>query len=91
MGLLIQLKSPGSEQPMDQRLESVVASVLGLQAEEICDQTSPDTCPAWDSLRHFHLVLALEQAFGVRFSSQVIPDLVSVGRIREELSRMGVK
>jgi acyl carrier protein len=76
---------------MDQRLESVVASVLGLDTEEICDQTSSETCPAWDSLRHFHLILALEQAFGVRFSSQAIPDLVSVGRIREELARLGVK
>lgn len=74
---------------MDQRLESVVASVLGLRADEICDQTSPETCAAWDSLRHFYLILALEQAFGVRFSSEVIPDLVTVGKIRAELARMG--
>lgn len=76
---------------MHERLKSVVATALGLSPIEVCDETSPQTCAAWDSLRHFNLVLALEQAFGVRFSSEVIPDLVSVAKIRQELAKLGAK
>jgi acyl carrier protein len=50
-------------------LKQVMAAVLGVPAAAIGPDASQDTLPAWDSLRHMNLVLALEQAFGV-----VIPD-----------------
>lgn len=37
--------------------------------------------PAWDSVGHIDLVLAVEAAFGVAFASYEIPELASVAQI----------
>ena len=72
----------------DQRLCQVVASTLGVPAEEVSEATSMQNCERWDSLQHFHVVLAVEEAFGVRFSSERIPCLTSVHLLREELTHV---
>jgi acyl carrier protein len=68
----------------------VVSQVLGIPADSITDRTSPETVDTWDSLRHMDLVLALEEAFGIRLSDERILELLDVGaivRTVEELSR----
>jgi acyl carrier protein len=69
-------------------LTNTVASVLHLSVDDISDDTCMTECATWDSLNHFNLVLAVEQAFGVRFLSVVIPDLTSIARIRDELHKL---
>jgi len=64
-----------------------VANALGLGDGQVSDSTCMENCDRWDSLQHFNLILAVEQAFGVRFSSERIPELVSVQALREELAR----
>jgi len=56
----------------------VVADVLGVDAREIGPDSSPDSIPAWDSVQHMNLVIALEQEFGVRFTPGEIEDAVTV-------------
>ena len=74
---------------MADHLLTTAASVLEVPPDEVSDETSMERCQTWDSLNHFKLILAIEQEFGVRFSSEVIPDLVSISRIRQELQRLG--
>jgi acyl carrier protein len=69
-------------------LVKTAASVLRLPCEQVSNDTAMGQCPSWDSLNHFNLILAVEQAFGVRFSSAVIPDLTSIRALREELARI---
>lgn len=69
-------------------LQKTAGMVLQLPADEVSDDISIGQCAAWDSLQHFNLILALEQAFAVRFSSAVIPDLNSIARIRQELQKL---
>ena len=66
-------------------LKDTVARTLLVEPQDISDHTSMESCETWDSLRHFQLILAVEDAFAVRFPSETIPELTSVGRIREEL------
>lgn len=73
---------------MKDRLCVTIASVLGLSPEEVSDDTSRENCQKWDSLQHFVLVLAVEQEYGVRFSSGRIPELTRVSAIREEIDRL---
>ena len=73
---------------MTDLLTNTAASVLQLSADDISDDTCMTQCATWDSLNHFNLVLAVEQAFGVRFSSVVIPDLTSIARIRDEVHKL---
>ncbi len=49
------------------------------------DTDGPQTNPLWDSVAHLNLVLALEAEFDVAFSTAEIPQLTSVGKLRERL------
>jgi acyl carrier protein len=53
----------------EDKLKQVMATMLKVEASVIDADSSMDTMPNWDSLRHMNLVLALEEEFRV-----VIPD-----------------
>jgi acyl carrier protein len=46
---------------------------------EIWDEMSPRDLPAWDSLMHVKLLIALEEEFGVQFTTAEAGELRSVG------------
>lgn len=48
-----------------EKLKTVVATVLNVEVFRIDANASSDTIESWDSLRHMNLVLALEEEFGV--------------------------
>ena len=79
----------GGTVSVDSRLRAVVAAVFGLIAEQIQDDASPRNIETWDSVGHIHLVLAVEEEFGLQFDPDEIPDLASVGAIRARLERSG--
>ena len=47
--------------------------------------------PEWDSLGTFNLLLLAEQTYSVRFSTDEMAELKTVGAIRERLKSMGVE
>ena len=61
----------------------VMADVLGVDPASIGPDSSPDTIPAWDSVQHMNLVIALEQEFGVRFSPEEIEEAVTVRAVAD--------
>jgi acyl carrier protein len=63
----------------------VIADALGVSAQAITSETSSETLPAWDSLGHLHVILAVEGHFGTRFRSDEIPRLGSVLALAEHL------
>ena len=71
---------------MTDRLCIAVADALGLNREEVSDTTSRANCGKWDSLQHFQVILAVEKEYGIRFSSEIIPELTSIAAIRHELN-----
>ncbi len=71
-------------------LEEVIARSLKVPADSVGDDASPETLRRWDSLRHLDLMTAIEDAFGVRFSTAEILRARSVGEIRRLLRDKGV-
>jgi acyl carrier protein len=67
---------------LDDRIKKVMASVLGIDAESISVETSPDNVDKWDSLRHMRMVIALEEEFGIKFDDDDIPNLLNLKIIR---------
>jgi acyl carrier protein len=63
-------------------VEEIVADVLDMPVEEITDETSPDTTARWDSLQHLNIIMALEEAFRVSFTTDEITQMLSVGIIK---------
>ncbi len=77
-------------QALIQRIHRVVAQVFGVPLESVRDESSPDTIPAWDSLTHINLILALEAEFGVSLTPEDTMEMISVRLIRLILLERGV-
>jgi acyl carrier protein len=63
-----------------------VAALLNLPLERVHDQSSRETLEQWDSLKHMHLVLALEEEFGVEFEDDEISGLATVAGLRQAIA-----
>ncbi|MEO5373308.1 MAG: acyl carrier protein [Alphaproteobacteria bacterium] len=48
-------------------LRRTVAEILEMEPEAVTDETGAATVEAWDSLNHIRIVLAIEDAHGIRF------------------------
>lgn len=63
-------------------LKDVMATVLGIAADSINDDTSMDTVEAWDSIKHMNLVLAIEEEFGIGIPDEDAANITSYPLIR---------
>jgi acyl carrier protein len=64
-----------------------VSNILKVKKSELNENSSPDTVENWDSLRHVHVILALEERFGVSFAEEEVLDIFTVKSIVEVLQR----
>lgn len=71
-------------------LKRLIAAALKIPESEICDATSMETTPRWDSLGHMDLILSLEEHYKITLEGDDIAGMVSVGAIRSALLRHGV-
>lgn len=74
---------------LDRRLVEVVSRAFKLHPDAIHSQTSSEDILGWDSVGHLNLILEIEGSFVVRFLTEEIPLLSSLGRIQEALKRHG--
>ena len=69
---------------MQDRVRQIMANVLGISPQHVDEGMSMDTVVGWDSVRHLNLILALEESFNVRFTSEetgvmtTYPDILQV-------------
>lgn len=75
---------------MPRALSTIVADVLGVPESSVIDAMSADTTPAWTSLAHIDLVLALEAEYGIALTAEDGVDMLSVKLIRMILVEKGV-
>jgi len=74
----------------EQRLKKVISKCLKIDESEINDNTSVDTVPLWDSLKHLELVLTLEGEFNVSFTSDQTIEILNYPLIKIVLSEHGI-
>ena len=72
------------------RLAQTLASVLEVKADDITDESSPDTISTWDSLNHLNVVMAVEGEFGISLTADDVMEMRNVGLIRMILRNYGV-
>jgi acyl carrier protein len=68
----------------------VVSRITGVTEKSIDDESSPDTLDGWNSVSHIHLVLALEEEFGIALSPEDATEMLSVRLIELILRERGV-
>jgi acyl carrier protein len=71
---------------LDKRLVDSLSRAFKIDAAAITPETSQSNTPTWDSFAHLRLVFEIEDAFDVRLSSEEIPQVTSVARLRRFLS-----
>lgn len=75
---------------MKDKLYEIISQVMGIDADQIDEESSPDTIETWDSLSHLNLVMALEQKFSVSLTPEETMEMLSVKLIRMILTERGV-
>lgn len=68
------------------KLEELFASILEVSAVELTDMSSQASLRSWDSLAHINIISALEEVYGVCFSTDEIQNMKSLGDARKLLS-----
>jgi acyl carrier protein len=71
-------------------------SSLNLIFQEVFDdpylvvhpQTTPDDLPDWDSVAQVKLVLAIEDSFAIRFTSDELSNIHSVGGFMSAIAKL---
>jgi acyl carrier protein len=75
---------------MNERVRHILSVVLEIPEGEIDVGLSAEQTTNWDSIRHLDLIMALEEAFGVSFSSEELGALTSYRAIVEALGQRGI-
>lgn len=68
-----------SHDPIYERLTSILRDVFDDDELVASPELTADDVDEWDSLAHVRLVLAVEKAFGVKFSAAEVSRLKNVG------------
>ena len=72
------------------KLYTLMSRVFGIPADQISEDSSPDTIEQWDSLSHINLILAIESEYGIRLSPEEAIEMDSVKIIRMTLADHGI-
>jgi len=68
-----------TNQEIQERLTGVMRSVFDAPALVLGDSTTANDVEGWDSLAHIGLIVAVEKAFKVRFTTKEVKALSNVG------------
>ncbi|MFM9916856.1 MAG: acyl carrier protein [Rhizobacter sp.] len=72
-----------------ERLQATMATTLRIPAARLTPTTTNEDLPAWDSLGHVNLMMALEQTFDLYIEVEDFEGLHSVPAILDYLNRHG--
>jgi acyl carrier protein len=62
-----------------ERVRRIFADVLNAPIGTLLTRSCPEDIPAWDSVQHLSIILALEQAFRVQFDPDEMDQLTTLG------------
>jgi acyl carrier protein len=66
---------------VNERVRGILSALLNLPLDRVPDDGSRETLEEWDSLKHMHLVLALEEEFGIEFDDEDVSGLTTVAAL----------
>ncbi len=72
----------------EQLLKQTIGTILKVESGSLGPDSSNDTIPSWDSLRHMNLILALEEEFGVSIPDEEAANITSYPLIKLTLEEL---
>jgi len=72
---------------INERLTDVFRSVFNDESIELSDDMTASDIDEWDSIAHINLIFAVEEEFGIKFSTGDLNSLGSVGDLRSAVGK----
>ena len=69
------------------RVEEIFREEVESEDLELNDETTAEDVDGWDSLSHIQLVAAMEESFGIEFSSREILSWDNVGDLIDSIQK----
>ena len=69
------------------RLTSIFRDVFNNDTLVVSDGMTAKDVPTWDSLSNINMIIAVEKAFGVKFSIKDVRNLKNVGELLDLINR----
>jgi len=63
------------------RLTEIFMDIFDLDSIELTPETTADDVSGWDSLTHIRLILTIQKAFQIKFSTSEVGNLNNVGEL----------
>ena len=76
----------GTNNEVFDKVRTVLAEALKVEAEEISSDTAFGDLPQCDSMGHMEVMILLEEHFGVEINAETISELISVQAIYEHVT-----
>ena len=70
-----------------EHIDEVMAQVFNIKTSDLNDDINMDNVAYWDSLRNMELIAALETKFGFELTFEEITEMITVGKVREIVSK----
>ena len=68
-----------------EKLNEIFCDVLDLDEIKLTDSSCADDIEEWDSLSHIQLIVAIEKAYGIKFTSLEIMKWKNVGEMVDSI------
>lgn len=68
-----------------EKLNDIFDDILDLGGVTVTDSTTAYDIEEWDSLAHIQLVVAIEKAFGIKFTSKEVVSWKNVGEMVDSI------
>lgn len=72
---------------MNEKLVRLLSDTLGLDVSAICAETAMANTPAWDSIAHLNVCMAVEAEFGLSLSPEEMIEMTGVAAIEAVLRK----
>jgi acyl carrier protein len=73
-----------------QKLTAVFRDIFDNPTLEISEATTANDIPGWDSIMHVNLIVAVEKAFGISFSTRDVKSLANVGDLMGLIAKRAI-
>lgn len=67
------------------RFFNTLSSLLNVPADQLNRESSRDRIQEWDSLKHMHLIMALEEEFGIEFDDREVSALSGAAALLDSI------
>jgi acyl carrier protein len=75
---------------MHERVRAVFREIFDDEKMEIIDKMNAHDVPGWDSLAQVKLVIALEDEFQIKFTTQEVAEMQCIGDLKTSLRKRNI-